>query len=73
MPRAVAGRFPPEQQFKLTFQGPEITDALVNLGEMLAGQLTDARAWRRAVACELYEFLYILEAHAEALCPADET
>ncbi len=72
MLRSVAGRFPAEQQFKLPFQGPEIADALVNLADVLARELTDPLARRSAVACKLREFLYIRQSHAEALRPADE-
>lgn len=72
MPAPVAGGFPPEQQFQLALQGSEIADALINLSEVLARELTNSLARRSAVAGELQELLYIFEAHPEALRPADE-
>jgi hypothetical protein len=53
MPRAVPRCLAAEQQFELAFQGAKIADALVNLAEVLARQLTNPLARRPAVACEL--------------------
>ena len=53
MLRSLAGRFAPEQQFKLAFEAPEIADALINLSDVLARQLTYSLA--RPLECELLD------------------
>jgi hypothetical protein len=72
MARAVLARPPPEQLLKLAFQGPQIANVLIDLADVVSRKLTDALAWCAAVTSELQKLFYVLEAHAEALRPADE-
>jgi len=53
MPRVIAGRFSPEEQFELAFQGSEIAHVLIDLRNVLSRKLTDPLARRPTVACEL--------------------
>lgn len=44
MGTSLAGWFPPEQPLKLPFQTLQVSDALINLGHVLARQLANPLA-----------------------------